>query len=118
MAVVPWELPGTEETLKQLALPCIPPRGLFPRQAEVSIKGALLPHFVLALQIPKTRTIIPNPYLFEYPDIALEDVVRTGIPIDQGRFPDTIFETAFVGFAATNLDGQSGNAEFVDSGGS
>jgi hypothetical protein len=106
LAIVPWESPTADRAIESLGLPCMPPRGLFPKQWEVSVKGALLPHFVIALQIPGQRKLIPNPYLFQEPDLPLEDVVQSGLPIDQGLFPDTIFETAFVGFAATNLNGE------------
>jgi hypothetical protein len=106
VAILPWESDGMDNLARSVGLPSIPPRGLYPRQWEVAVKGALFPHFVLGLSELAHKTMTPNPHLFSNTNQTLEEVCRSGISIDQGRFPDTIFETAFLGYVVTDQRGQ------------
>jgi len=72
----PWkmeEFEKFEKAIKEvLNFPIYNTKGLFPKQNEVAIKGGLLPHNILGIELVKEKKIIVNPHLFEDYNIALK----------------------------------------------
>lgn len=103
-AVMPWDTGDIDNVVHNLGLPSIPLKGVFPNQEEVCLKGAMLPRFILGVSDFKRKKFIPNPHLFTE-NASIEDICRFGVYIDQGRFLDSIFETGYTGYIATDLQG-------------
>lgn len=77
--------------------------GLYPKQREVSIRGGLLPHFMLGILRVDLNEFVVNPHLLAMPEEDLDSILVSGIKIDQSDFNDRIKETLYQRYA--ELDG-------------
>lgn len=91
-----------------LGLPRFRPRGLFPKQQEICVKGALFPQFILGIEIitQGRHYFMANPHALTLSENQYEDVVRSGIPIDQHDFPERIRETSYNGWVERETGGR------------
>lgn len=74
---------------------------IFKNQNEFSIRGGLLPHYILCAKLnTKDEKIIINPYIFseEFTETKLDD----GIPVDQENFIKILKKTNYKGHFENN----------------
>jgi len=82
--------------IERLSLPRYQPdSGLYPDQREVSMRGGLLPHFMLGILRVDLDEFVVNPHLLAMPEEDLQSIVVSGIKIDQAHFHDRIKETNY-----------------------
>jgi hypothetical protein len=109
--VAPWLCDQAHRRAHVLGLPTFQPLGIFPHQAEVAVKGALLPHFIIGVHDLQRKAYVPNPHILAIQAVNFREIMRNGIPIDQSQFENTVFSTGYHRYGATD---QRGNfAEFV-----
>lgn len=89
-----------KEEINKYNLPTYNP--IFKNQNEFSIRGGLLPHYILCTKInAEDERIIANPYIFS--EEFLESNLGDGIPINQENFIKMLKETNYKGhFEETN----------------
>ncbi|CAA9370324.1 MAG: hypothetical protein AVDCRST_MAG68-5686 [uncultured Gemmatimonadetes bacterium] len=104
-AVLPWHSTNADDQVRSVGLPSPPLFGLFPAQQEVAVKGALLPHFIIGVRDLTSDQFVPNPHLFVNHGLVPDEICEHGIPIDQSRFTDTIFDTGYGGFLEAERTG-------------
>jgi hypothetical protein len=89
---------GKPDLLTKVGLPRYR-RSFFPKQEEITLKGGLLPHYLLGYlhTYQGQQTFEINPYVFQIVD---KGWVKSGLPVDQRDFwaqiPHTAFKTAFI----------------------
>ncbi len=81
-----------KNSFKKLNLPIYEEQ--FPKENEISVKGALFPNWILGLScfIDNKKSFFVNPYLFNMGD-KLIDFVTIGFPTDQSIVKSTILKT-------------------------
>ena len=72
-------------------------KSFFPTQNEISIKGGLLPHFILGYIRLEDNIFEINPNLFPSTKV-FEKTVKNGFKIDQSNFTEVLNETDYSGF--------------------
>jgi hypothetical protein len=89
-----------KEEINKYNLPTYNP--IFKNQYEFSIRGGLLPHYILCTKICNTdEKIIVNPYIFS--EEFIESKLGDGIPVNQENFIKILKETNYKGhFEETN----------------
>lgn len=89
-----------KEEINKYDLPTYNP--IFKNQNEFSIRGGLLPHYILCTKIYNTdEKIIVNPYIFS--EEFIESKLGDGIPVNQENFIKILKETNYRGhFEETN----------------
>ena len=71
----------------------------YPSQKEVSVKGALFPHFILGVFDLESQLFIANPHIFAPQNSNSVDLVlEQGLIIDQDNFGDFIKGTGYSGY--------------------
>lgn len=100
--IAPWMISEVINLIKQKNLPAYEPRGLYPEQKEISVKGGLFPQFILGIELVKERKFIVNPHLFQYESLQFEDLIQYGIGFDQSDFAEMIKKTKL--FHSINMD--------------
>lgn len=103
--IAPWKISEVVDLVAQKNLPTYEPRGLYPEQQEVSVKGGLFPQFILGIELVKEKNFIVNHHLFQYESSQFEDLIQYGIGFDQSDFPEEIKETKFSQSVHMNIDG-------------
>ncbi|MDD6211032.1 MAG: hypothetical protein PUB21_10555 [Bacteroidales bacterium] len=97
---VSWILPNKknepESILKKLSLP-VSDSSIYSYQEEVTIKGGILPHFLIGYIKRENNEFVINPHFFETQE-PLDKIIRGGIPIDQSNFRDILSQTNYRGF--------------------
>lgn len=106
-AIGPWKVTHHQELVRTRNLPTFEPTGLYPRQHEVALKGALFPQMILGMEILEDRDshYIPNPHALNLTDSDFEEVGCSGIPVDQRAFDENIFHTAYDRWVERNENG-------------
>lgn len=104
-AIAPWISEQHRGIAFELRLPTYYALGLFPSQKEVSIKGALFPHFLLGIELVDEKKFIVNSHIENIYNVGLEQAMRSGIPIDQSDFENRIFDTGYIRWGQTDLQG-------------
>lgn len=104
-AIAPWVADHHQRIARSLGLPTYKPTGLFPKQQEVSVKGALFPHFMLGIELVDEKKFIVNPHgcclnRSEFPNVS-----KQGFSIDQSDFQNKIFDTGYIRWGQTDLAG-------------
>jgi len=70
---------------------------LYSYQKEISIKGGILPHYLLGYIKKETNEFILNPNLFKY-KIPILNLIKFGIPLNQDNFDEILSETNYTGY--------------------
>ncbi len=70
----------------------------YPKDYEVSIKGALFPHFILGIEDRLHKKFIVNPHIFNQKKKHIPLIPQRGLLINQENFPNKIISTGFTGF--------------------
>jgi hypothetical protein len=96
LQAVNTERSKTEEILKKFDIPHYG-TSFFWKQKEVSLKGAVLPHYILGLIDHDKGIFHLNPHLFDANQIDAGLLVN-GFPIDQGDFDKIIRTTGYRGY--------------------
>lgn len=105
-AIAPWVADHHQRIAYAIGLPTYKATGLFPKQREVSVKGALFPHFILGIELVDERRFIINSNFNEYNNrVDFERVARKGFLIDQSDFHSSIFNTGYIRWGQTDLNG-------------
>jgi hypothetical protein len=76
-------------------------KSFFPKQKEVSIKGGLLPHYILGYIRTEKNELIINPNLFTT-NKEFNEIIKHGFDIDQSNFNEAIKETDYSGYFILN----------------
>ncbi|HEC59848.1 MAG TPA: hypothetical protein ENI24_09815 [Methylophaga sp.] len=105
-AIAPWVADHHQRIAYEIGLPTYKPTGLFPKQREVSVKGALFPHFILGVELVNERKFIINSNFCEHDNRAdFERIARHGFTIDQSDFHNRLFDTGYIRWGQTDLAG-------------
>ncbi|ELC3160022.1 hypothetical protein [Vibrio harveyi] len=105
-AIAPWVADHHQRIVNALQLPTYKSTGLFPKQREVSVKGALFPHFILGIELVDERKFIINSNFNMYGNREnFESISRQGFFIDQSDFHNRIFDTGYIRWGQTDLAG-------------
>lgn len=105
-AIAPWVIDHHQRIAYSIGLPTYKPTGLYPKQREVSVKGALFPHLILGIELVDDRKFIINSNFNKHVNRAnFERVAREGFAIDQSDFHSRIFDTGYVRWGQTDLNG-------------
>ncbi|MCC5883623.1 MAG: hypothetical protein JJU25_13425 [Halomonas sp.] len=105
-AIAPWVADHHQRIVYAIGLPTYKAAGLFPKQREVSVKGALFPHFILGIELVDDRKFIISSNFKEYGSrVDFERVARKGFMIDQSDFHNSIFDTGYIRWGQTDLNG-------------
>lgn len=72
-------------------------KSFFPKQKEVSIKGGLLPHYILGYIRPEKKELILNPNLFTT-NKDFNGIIKNGFDIDQTNFKKFLNKTDYSGY--------------------
>lgn len=86
--------------ITQVALPSYN-KSFFPSQNEITIKGGLLPHFILGYIRLEDKIFEINPNFF-YTTKNFEKVIKNGFDINQSNFAEALNETDYSGFFMLN----------------
>ena len=87
-------------TIKKLKLPLLKD-SFYPGESEVSMKGFILPHYILGVYDKSESYFVPNPQIFMQKD----DWKENGFDVNQLNFEDFIKNTQYKRFLSLN-DGE------------
>lgn len=105
-AIGPWEIEHHEKIIYATGLPAYSPKGLYPEQNEIAVKGALFPHFLLGIElVGKDKFIINSHFTSANNMNNIQSIVQHGFNIDQTDFEKTIFDTGYIRYGETDGDG-------------
>ena len=104
-AIAPWIVGHHQKVVYACGLPTYKVYGLFPKQKEVSVKGALFPHFLIGVEVLEDKVFLVNSHLMRTDEADFEQVVKTGIPIDQRHFEERICDTGYIRWGQADLNG-------------
>jgi hypothetical protein len=105
-AIAPWVADHHQRIVFAIGLPTYKATGLFPKQREVSVKGALFAHFILGIELVDDRKFIINSNFNNYGNrLDFDRVARQGFTIDQSDFHSRIFDTGYIRWGQTDLNG-------------
>lgn len=105
-AIAPWVADHHQRIAYAIGLPTYKATGLFPKQREVSVKGALFPHFILGIELVDDEIFIINSNFNKYDNREdFERVARQGFIIDQSDFHSRISDTGYIRWGQTDLNG-------------
>src|SRR5690554_3738765 len=82
--------------ITQIGLPTYN-KTFFPSQNEISIKGGLLPHFILGYIVLEDNIFEVNPNFF-FTTKNIDEIIKNGLEIDQSNFSIALTETDYSGF--------------------
>jgi hypothetical protein len=91
---------GERELLTRFEIPVIQ-RAFYAGQKELSLKGGLLPHYMIGVIDHQNKAFHINPHLFLQKQISFSSVMN-GLDIDQKDFKKVIRKTNLFGFFTTN----------------
>ncbi|WP_112478901.1 hypothetical protein [Vibrio variabilis] len=104
-AIAPWVSEHHQRIVTGCGLPTYKSLGLYPRQREVAVKGALFPHFIIGIELVSEKRFVVNSQLFNVDFADFEQVSRQGFPIDQRDFSERVFNTGYIRWGQTDLEG-------------
>lgn len=104
-AIAPWVSDHHQWIVTGCGLPTYKSLGLYPRQREVAVKGALFPHFMIGIELVSEKRFVVNSHLFNVDLEDFEQVSKRGFPIDQRDFAERIFNTGYIRWGQTDLEG-------------
>jgi len=104
-AIAPWMINQHKDIVIGCNLPTYNPEGLYPNEKEVSIKGALLGHFMLGIELINENKFIINHHIQEIEANDLEEISENGLDFNQDTFESDIFSTAYLRWAEIDTDG-------------
>lgn len=105
-AIAPWVADHHQRIAYAVQLPTYKAMGLFPKQREVSVKGALFPHFMLGIELIDDQKFIVNSNFSEFDNSSdFDRVARQGFTIDQSEFHTRVFDTGYIRWGQTDLAG-------------
>nr|WP_314431766.1 hypothetical protein [uncultured Pantoea sp.] len=104
-AIGPWEIEHHKNVIIATNLPLYHPKGLFPSQNEIAVKGALFPNFILGIElVGQNKFIINNNFIKNGNMNDNESISRHGFDIDQSNFKKDIFDTGYIRYG--EVDGE------------
>ena len=80
-------------------------KSFFPEQKEISLKGGLLPHYILGYLRPKLKEFEVNPNLFSTSK-SFTKIIQEGFDIDQTLFIAALNETDYSDFFTVDENGK------------
>jgi hypothetical protein len=72
-----------------------PGADLYAKQREVSLRGAIFPHYIFGVEDNATKQFIVNPHLLQMPQPFVTQIHRRGIKVDQRAFEPLFHESGF-----------------------
>lgn len=103
-AIAPWMINQHKDVVNKYSLPTYNPVGLYRDEQEVSIKGALLPHCMLGIELLDENKFIINHHIRNISLKDLEKISKNGFDINQENFESDIFTTAYLRWAEVDED--------------
>ncbi|QJB56559.1 hypothetical protein [Pseudodesulfovibrio sp. zrk46] len=94
--IAPWLLSANYSIVTDIGLPTYNPKGLFPDQFEVAVKGALFPHFIIGVWLRTEKRFIVNPAILTTPECDFEYASQHGLSIDQSNFEKLLTRTNYL----------------------
>jgi hypothetical protein len=73
-------------------------RCFYPQDDEVSIKGALFPHFILGIEDRLGKKFVVNPHIFKQTKKHIPLIPQKGLFINQENFSDKIINSGYTGY--------------------
>ena len=70
----------------------------YPQDDEVSIKGALFPHFILGIEDRLDKKFVVNPHIFKQTKNQIPLIPQKGLFINQENFSDKIINSGYAGY--------------------
>ncbi|MFT6916578.1 MAG: hypothetical protein ACJAWL_002919 [Motiliproteus sp.] len=104
-AIAPWVSDHHQWVITGCNLPTYKALGLYPRQREVAVKGALFPHFILGVELISEKKFVVNSHFHEIDESDFEQVSKVGFSIDQSDFAERIFDTGYIRWGQKDLNG-------------
>ncbi|ROP62112.1 hypothetical protein EDF81_0594 [Enterobacter sp. BIGb0383] len=105
-AIGPWEIEHHAKIIHATGLPQYSPKGLYPDQNEIAIKGALFPQFLLGIElVGKDKFIINASFNKSINKDNIPSIVQHGLVIDQSDFGNSIFGTGYIRYGESDGDG-------------
>lgn len=104
--VAPWKCMEISRRVAALGLPVFSPMGAYPEQAEISLKGGALPHFVSHVELRDGQVAVVNPAIFEASNQRLESVFKHGLSIDQSRFFHFLEDSGYSRYVEADSSGK------------
>lgn len=78
-------------------------RAIYPNQREISMKGGILPHYLLGYIVHRTNEFIINPNFFTTTK-EISSIVKEGLDIDQTNFIEVLRQTNYTGYVTLDVD--------------
>lgn len=104
-AIGPWEIEHHKKVIYGTGLPRYYPKGLYPEQNEIAVKGALFPQFILGVElVGKDKFIINNNFIKSCDMNDFKWISQYGFDIDQSNFEKDIFDTGYIRYG--EVDGE------------
>lgn len=103
-AIGPWMINQHKDVVNKYSLPTYNPVGLYRGEQEVSIKGALLPHCMLGIELLDENKFIINHHIQNISLNDLNKISKNGLDINQENFESDIFTTAYLRWAEVDED--------------
>ena len=104
-AISPWLSDHHQLVVSDCGLPTYKSLGLYPNQKEVAVKGALFPHFILGVELVAEKKFVVNSHAQHIHEYQYEEISKSGFPIDQTDFAERIFNTGYIRWVQTDLNG-------------
>ncbi|EBJ6041368.1 hypothetical protein AAF129_002790 [Salmonella enterica] len=105
-AIGPWEIEHHAKIIYAMGLPAYLPKGLYPEQNEIAVKGALFPHFLLGIELVRENKFIINSNFTKMNNMNnIRSIAQHGFNIDQTDFEKTIFDTGYIRYGETDGNG-------------
>lgn len=104
-AIGPWEIEHHKKVVYGTGLPRYFPKGLYPEQNEIAVKGALFPQFILGIElVGEDKFIINNNFIKGVNMNNIKSISQYGFHIDQSNFERDIFDTGYIRYG--EVDGE------------
>ncbi|NMF59765.1 hypothetical protein [Pseudanabaena yagii] len=101
--VSPWLTSEYHKIALRNSLPTYQTFGLFPKQIEISVKGALFPCFILGVQQIENKSFVINPHILNIK--SPNKASKYGIPVKQKDFMKSILASKYMRFISTDIQG-------------
>lgn len=109
-AIGPDDIYYHRHIIKKINLPEYYAKGLFPEQNEIAVKGALLPHFLLGIELIGENKFIINSNFANSDNMNnILRIAKSGFNIDQTDFKYMIFNTGYIRYGEVDEYGLFGN---------
>ena len=112
--IVGWHINNDEKNiikvLKENNLPFVDEM-LYSYQKEISIKGGILPHFIIGYIKKETNEFIINENLLAFVNFPIDLLIKEGLLLNQDNFEDILSETNYIGYFTIDSSNQYSDSD-------